>query len=220
MKTQRLVEHLRREGRSILNEAADRLILLASEAEGHKAARDAALAELRAARSVVVRPTVWAFAQMMEATLRRHDHKKGGRQNWQRDRAADLHRRLMEEVKELDDAMNLCNASCTECVDEAVDVANFAMMLSDKLIPLTPLDADDVACDTAELTALRDALAVSRADVARYNRAATDLISWWDSKVMVTAQEGTEITTARFRALREAIAATDANALAKPEVTT
>lgn len=72
-----------------------------------------------------LRPEVLAFARLMEAKLRTHDHDRG-RQGWKDDDPKALYDRLLDEVKEL--AFELWNKGTA---DEAVDVANFAMMIAD-----------------------------------------------------------------------------------------
>jgi NTP pyrophosphatase (non-canonical NTP hydrolase) len=66
----------------------------------------------------------------MEQKLRKHDAKKG--QSWGDDGADDLMVRLDEETQELRDAIRRSgNERGQEIIDEAADVANFAMMIAD-----------------------------------------------------------------------------------------
>jgi len=95
-------------------------------------------------RPVTLRPEVARFAQLMERVLRDNDHKGG----WKDMEAADLLKRLRDETKELAQAIEsqavrcgcrsadecrhgLFAAGSTDIVREAVDVANFAMMVAD-----------------------------------------------------------------------------------------
>ncbi len=83
---------------------------------------------------VTVRPEVQRFAQMMERVLRKHDHERG-------EKVAGLDRgfcikRLQQEFQELTDVweqIGRCEKPDTRLLqklhDEAVDVANFCMML-------------------------------------------------------------------------------------------
>ena len=86
-----------------------------------------------------VRKEVEWFSKWMEKKLRANDHKE----HWSRSPIAYLFGRLMEELGEL--GLALCDAALLdeddpravcydeEIVGEAVDVANFAMMIADKL---------------------------------------------------------------------------------------
>jgi hypothetical protein len=80
------------------------------------------------------RPSVMAFARAMELTLRKHDAKKGGQANWRKDDAFDLYDQLCKEVDELSDAFEF--EGNAEIVKEAIDVANFAMMIWDTTLLL------------------------------------------------------------------------------------
>lgn len=81
-----------------------------------------------------VRPAVERFAEAMEAVLRTHDDR-----TWDREPTARLLRRLHEEVAELDSAFTSpvglvpseMQAWRNDIRHEAVDVANFAMMIYD-----------------------------------------------------------------------------------------
>ncbi len=69
------------------------------------------------------------FAEEMEVQLLTNDHKGG----WQKDACSEnyLYFRLVEEVGELMKA-GLEGAAHTTIIKEAVDVANFAMMIADR----------------------------------------------------------------------------------------
>jgi len=74
------------------------------------------------------RPEVRAFADLMEAQLRKNDHKPG----WKHDRPHLLLKRLYDEAAELGHAMPYDDDYEAEIVGlEAADVANFAMMIAD-----------------------------------------------------------------------------------------
>jgi len=73
-----------------------------------------------------VRPAVAAFAMAMELKLRRNDHKK----HWRECSIEYLLKRLGDEVEELRMVIE-ANGSAGTVLGEAVDVANFAMMIAD-----------------------------------------------------------------------------------------
>lgn len=73
--------------------------------------------------SSLIRPQVMAFAVAMEEKLRKKDRQKAG---WTHCSHPFLLRRLDDEVRELHNAN-----SHTDIMAEAVDVANFAMMVFD-----------------------------------------------------------------------------------------
>jgi hypothetical protein len=97
------------------------------------------------AMSIELRPEVQAFAEAMEMKLRLNDHKGG----WKKEHPkAYLFRRLGDEIRELeyaiDDQINaiqmlhredatpkLVEIQGNKVLSEAVDVANFAMMIAD-----------------------------------------------------------------------------------------
>lgn len=74
------------------------------------------------------------FADRMKRKLRENEHKGG----WDKDGNFALLERLNEETQELDDAICLTeDAGIDErfmeaVIDEAADVANFAMMIAEK----------------------------------------------------------------------------------------
>ena len=73
-----------------------------------------------------VRPSVKTFAYLMEKELTRNDWKGG----WEKDSAESLFIRLVEEVGELARDLDRGKNSVGECAD----IANFAMMISEKLL--------------------------------------------------------------------------------------
>lgn len=89
---------------------------------------EAALAAARAegrAEGLRVRPAVRDFALEMERKLARHDNRPG----WEHEEGRWLLSRLMDEAVELSDALR--KGDIATIVDEAADVANFAMMIAD-----------------------------------------------------------------------------------------
>lgn len=79
-----------------------------------------------------LRPEVARFALLMEAKLRENDHKTG----WKDNTTRALYLRLTEEALELAEALSNWRAGVTNAdfvVSEAVDVANFSMMIADVL---------------------------------------------------------------------------------------
>lgn len=95
------------------------------------------LVALRAERAQweALRPAVQAFAREMEARLRKHDATRGER-GWRVEALSSLFARLREEVCELESAVFLRDPA--GIVDEAADVANFAMFLADNAYGLLP----------------------------------------------------------------------------------
>lgn len=78
---------------------------------------------------MTIRMAVEQFAQLMEHRLRQNDHKGG----WYGMTLDQLLKRLRQETAELRDAIHdpMPNAAAIQC--EAADVANFAMMISDRI---------------------------------------------------------------------------------------
>lgn len=74
---------------------------------------------------ITLRPEVQWFAERMELALRRNRHKGG----WKKEYYTYLFDRLGEEAKEL--SASLCEPFPEKTIYEAVDVANFAMMIAD-----------------------------------------------------------------------------------------
>lgn len=83
------------------------------------------IAALKAEPMVPLRPQLAAFASAMESTLKANDHKGG----WEDETSSWLFRRLLDETGELRRAVFSGDRIATK--DEAVDVANFAMMIYD-----------------------------------------------------------------------------------------
>lgn len=107
-----------------------------------------------------LRPEVAAFAQLMEQKLRENDHK--GRKGWKKDKTHRLLVRLLDETRELIDALSMTDRGHViashhvrlaadmlqsnysaytkdvkgpheERIGETVDVANFCLMIVDVL---------------------------------------------------------------------------------------
>lgn len=86
-----------------------------------------------------LRPEVAAFAQLMERTLRENDHKGG----WKPCRAGWILQRLIEETDELHHVIavrdslrrknrgEMAETLADEATREAINVANFALMIAD-----------------------------------------------------------------------------------------
>jgi hypothetical protein len=72
------------------------------------------------------------FAVMMDMKLNRNSHKNeaGG---WGGMAAFEILNRIRDELEELEEAIRNPSHSREDIVDEAVDVANFAMMMADVL---------------------------------------------------------------------------------------
>lgn len=84
----------------------------------------------------MARKEVEWFADQMEKKLSQNDHKGG----WQNCDFKYLLKRLKEEQTEVEDALKLRGTTFfgtvlkdKEIIDECADVANFAMMIADKL---------------------------------------------------------------------------------------
>jgi hypothetical protein len=82
----------------------------------------------------IIRPQVEWFAAQMEQTLRQNDHKGG----WEESPLWYLLERLKEETIELEVALERVELSDTQtsmehAIRESTDIANFAMMIADKL---------------------------------------------------------------------------------------
>jgi len=104
----------------------------------------------------------------MENRLRANDHKGG----WQECHPGDLAQRLDEEAEELAGAI-VEGALLTDILEEAADVANFAMMIADVCGALA----------TPTLLALRAEAAELRAQVAEHARdeAVASAAAWCDT---------------------------------------
>lgn len=83
------------------------------------------LEELLLLKRALPRKQVQWFAGEMERVLKENDHKGG----WDKIETLVLLNRLKEEVAELADAIEADDVSVT--IKEAIDVANFAMMIAD-----------------------------------------------------------------------------------------
>lgn len=77
--------------------------------------------------NIKIRPEVAWFAGRMEQKLRNNDHKGG----WQKDTLDALFKRVLEEVEELRGVVK--SRKSAHIIDEAADVANFCMMLADRV---------------------------------------------------------------------------------------
>jgi NTP pyrophosphatase (non-canonical NTP hydrolase) len=91
-----------------------------------------------AKEGAVLRPEVEVFAREMERALRKNDHKPG----WKMDEPAALLARLREETDELEQAIRDVSGARDDLhldggplwwkvIEEAADVANFALMIAD-----------------------------------------------------------------------------------------
>lgn len=76
-----------------------------------------------------LRSEVKWFAEQMERVLRKNDHKGG----WRESHTTWLFRRLDDETVELRKALGKNRPFSKKTIDEAVDVANFAMMIADNI---------------------------------------------------------------------------------------
>ena len=76
-----------------------------------------------------LRAEVQWFAEQMEVQLRTNDWKGG----WQDDEQCDLLHRIRQETAELQQVLSpeIFGESDKDIIAEAVDVANFAMMIAD-----------------------------------------------------------------------------------------
>ena len=78
---------------------------------------------------LVVRESVKMFAVLMEAKLRKNDYKS----HWSKESFTYLFGRLDEEMKELNQAVSSAKTDYKRIADEAIDVANFLMMIVDNM---------------------------------------------------------------------------------------
>ena len=91
---------------------------------------------------ITIRPEVLWFAEQMEITLRKNDHKGG----WSEDKCSMnyLHERLHEELGELTYATGLSGQGTKEkIIEECTDVANFAMMIADRILSQINPEGDE-----------------------------------------------------------------------------
>lgn len=90
-------------------------------------------------QEIKLRPEVQAFAELMEMKLRKNDHKPG----WLNDHPKALFNRIYDEMKELSEAIDNfplggegkfgAQDQTMKVANEAADVANFAMMIADRV---------------------------------------------------------------------------------------
>lgn len=79
---------------------------------------------------IELRPLVIAFAERMELALRGHDEDRGDC-GWAGDDPAALYARIQDEMGELAKVLvSDSEFACFRAITEAVDVANFAMMVA------------------------------------------------------------------------------------------
>lgn len=83
--------------------------------------------------SMYMRSGVFAFADAMEAKLQRHDGDRGPR-GWANDTPGSLAERVHDEYLELNDAV--LRQQWKRAAEEAVDVANFAMMVRERCLEM------------------------------------------------------------------------------------
>lgn len=109
--------------------------------------------------SVDVRESVAEFAEAMELKLRLNDHKT----NW-RDQPIEAHIKLLRiEMMELDVALD--HLGDEEAMRECVDIANFAMIIRDKLKARTKPKIGEVSASLD--AAIDDELANPPKDIMR-----------------------------------------------------
>ena len=77
---------------------------------------------------MTIRPELMRFVEKMEAKMQSHDEKRGD--SWKKESLSYLIVRLQQEVVELHEAISN-NKSNDEISKEAVDIANFSMMIFD-----------------------------------------------------------------------------------------
>ena len=75
---------------------------------------------------LTLRPSVAAFAQEMERTLRKHDDTKGGQPEWRRTDFPTFITLAEEELAEADGAYD--DDRRMQAAEEMVDTANYCMM--------------------------------------------------------------------------------------------
>ena len=106
-----------------------------------------------------LRPSVYACACRMEETLRRHDGAKG-RHGWQGMDLSDFARMIDNECLELRrvaqgvPAVNPSKSALEAFADEVTDVANFLMMLTERIGRLDVIGAHE-ALKVAAATAVQ-----------------------------------------------------------------
>jgi len=80
-----------------------------------------------------LRQEVWAFAILMEKTLRKHDEEKG-HEGWKDAKRGHLLSLLMKEVGELTSALDASasvGGATVRVAEECADISNLAMMIAD-----------------------------------------------------------------------------------------
>jgi len=77
-------------------------------------------------------PFVLQFAKHMEAKLAKNRHK-GDRSGWLKDSSKALFERLEDETMELEDELYISYGTVESITSECADVANFAMMVADRV---------------------------------------------------------------------------------------
>ena len=75
------------------------------------------------------RVEVKLFAIAMEETLKKHDKRKLGKEEWKKRRMTWLYAKLIGEVAALGEEID--KKSQSRIFEEAIDIANFAMMIAD-----------------------------------------------------------------------------------------
>jgi hypothetical protein len=81
----------------------------------------------------VPREPIERFAELMEGALQWYDEKRG-QAGWRRDCSyCDLHAHLIRHVRMLDFALAYNDDDGAGVIHKCVDVANFAMMIADKI---------------------------------------------------------------------------------------
>lgn len=130
--------------------------------------------DLKAASWESLRPSVRRFAFHMESVLRENDHKGG----WENEPLPDLWYKLEEETKELAHRIMVTDheagisASGSQIRHEAVDVANYAMMIFDNTLPgPMPNPCAEVGPPTEAFEQKKSALALALAALRRFNSA-------------------------------------------------
>ena len=123
--------------------------------------------ELKETAWETLRPSVRRFALYMEATLRKNDRKGG----WENEPLPDLWYKLEEETKELANAIMVKERSYGALIrDEAVDVANYAMMIFDNTLPRPmPNPCVEVGPPTEYFEQKKSALSLALAALRRFN---------------------------------------------------
>ena len=77
-----------------------------------------------------MRPAVKAFAESMEKTLKNHDHRKHG---WNDMHVLSLFNLMQAECDELEEELLQETQDPDRIVSECTDIANYCMMISDKV---------------------------------------------------------------------------------------